>query len=133
SNTTATLIADITSGIVTVKLGSTFAEKSEAYEKDTIKAMGANGSPSEYDMNAYTKEAYSFGLTATADGKGGKIILSASSNWSINGNEQTERTDPTVSGSLEVYGANDAKVYSENLDTEAKLNEALKLIGKNRY
>jgi hypothetical protein len=133
-DTIAKYIVDITSDTVTVKLGSTFAEKQNMSQKGTVKAVVVDDegdTRTEGDLNLSNETAYSFGLTAAANGKGGKIILSASRKQSFNGtyNKDTEFPDPTISGSLKVYGANDAEVYSQTIDTEARLNDALALIG----
>ncbi|MDR0569400.1 MAG: hypothetical protein LBG87_09380 [Spirochaetaceae bacterium] len=129
TDTSATVIADIPSGDVTVKTGSKFAEKSESSQKLTVTAV-TDGRPSEYNGNVSQQEAYSFGLSVTADGKGGKIIFSATKSQSFSGtaSASTEIT-PSISGSLKVYGTGDAEVYSQTIDNEDKLDDALALIG----
>jgi hypothetical protein len=102
--TTIEFIDDKTESGVTVYKGSKVAKKEDGATTST----SSNGSLS-----------YACGWTVSSNGKGAKIILEA--NVKVNGSVTTIK----YSGSLKVYGDNNAPVYEKAIDKNEVFNEII--------
>jgi hypothetical protein len=115
-----------TEGGATVYSGSRIAEKARSYGKVTIKSIDAAQSGSITVYGSGSAE-FVYSLTASSGGKSGKIIFEAGIEGSMNrdldiSDEVLDNIDelfgelPFVfSGSLTVYGADDAELYREDI------------------
>jgi hypothetical protein len=134
SDTVVEFTADKTASGVTVYQGSRIAEKTAVSGRLTIKSINestgqitANGSGSE-------TTSYAYGLTASYNGKAGKIIFEAGITGSVNKDltfsfEDVDGLDDlsvvlTYSGSLVVYGADNTEVYRLDIADEEEFDEA---------
>jgi hypothetical protein len=110
--TTIEFIIDKTESGVTVYKGSKLAKK-EDFTRTPASGKGSS--------------SYAYGLTVSSKGKGAKIILEANGNGTINESGETSK----YSGSLKVYGDNNAPVYEKAIDKEETFNEVMDLFGHN--
>ena len=130
NNWKAALTADKTSGEATVLKDSVLESKDESSMDITVTAAG-NPSTAKISGSLSGIEQYAFGLTVTGGGKAAKIVLeakySASTQVSDKTQEQAQNMTPVkaYSGSLTVYGANDAEVYKLPITNAATYDQAL--------
>jgi hypothetical protein len=123
-NVTVNFTGDKTASGLTAYQDSVVKSESEGSWDAKLKDNG------KADVKISGGEVYAYGLTVSSGGKGGKIVLDARATGALSG----EYTDPeeaeddvstTYSGSLTVYGADDAEVYKLDIKDEATYDQAL--------
>jgi hypothetical protein len=133
TDTTVEFTGDKTASGASVRQGSRLVYKGSSSSKMTIKSISTTGGTVTVNVSGESFQQY--GLTAFSGGKGGKIILEAGARGSLNedydledmmgGGISTPSPSITYSGSLKVYGADNAAVYELPITDEAAYNEAV--------
>jgi hypothetical protein len=119
--------------------GSSIAEETALSGKMTIKTINQSAMTGTVNVNGSMDVSHAYGLTVSSSaGKGGKIILDARVEASLNKDITVSFEDgfdgpeitPKFSGSLKVYGeSNDTPVYTLNIVNEDDYEEALGYFG----
>jgi hypothetical protein len=124
SDTTVELTTDKVASEVVIYQGSTVTQKENETGSLSITAISGSGATIRASMSENDSDQYA--LTASYTGKGGKIILNARrtasiSNQTYNITSLDDFPEPpfTYSGSLTVYGADDAEVFTVLINSEA--------------
>jgi hypothetical protein len=131
SNTTIKFTGDKSVSGGTIYTGSSMAAKETGSGRITVKGIDTESMSATINVNESINEYYAYGLTVSANGKGGKIILDASAQGAINkdvkmsGPSDFPDMDITYSGSLKVYGADDTEYTIVAIASEDDYDEAL--------
>jgi hypothetical protein len=126
----ATLTEDYTESSVTVLKDSVFEKKDDETFNGSVTAAG-NESTAKFTLSQSYSGQYAIGFVVKAGGKAAKISLDAKESHSAQASNKTwaelnEMADSTTySGSLTVYGANDAEVYKLPITDEDTYYEAM--------
>jgi hypothetical protein len=140
-STTIEFTADKTVPGVTVYANSRIDEKSDDYYKITITAIDLATFSGTINLNASESSSYGYGFTVSSGGIGGKIIFEASVKGSVKRDIQVAGNfDPDdmfedlsenirYSGSLKVYGADDALVYTKIITNEDEFDDLADYFG----
>jgi hypothetical protein len=133
SDTTAEITKDKSSSGITVLTGGKIAEKTDSSGKQTVKSLKSDGSPDTFTITGSEQSAYGYGFTVLNGGVGGKVVFSATYKASFSGVMQQDEPAPkptiTASGSLKVYGAENALIYTKNIASEKDFEEVIELLG----
>jgi hypothetical protein len=139
SDTTVEFTGDKTVSDATVYQGSKSVDKASELSKMTIKSISNTGGT--VTVNVSGEASQQCGVTASIGGKGGKIILEAGARGSLNGDYNladmmgddipTPSPSITYSGSLKVYGADNAVVYELSIKGEDTYDEAVSYFSYN--
>jgi hypothetical protein len=141
-NTTVVFTGDKALSGATVYQGSKTVERASASYKATLKSISLKDMAIIVNINGSGQSSQEYGLTASSNGKGGKIILEAAARFSLKGDFDitdimgTDGPDmsgvsPTISGFLKVYGADNAVVYELPIINQESYVEALGYFGNN--
>lgn len=124
-NTTFALTDDYTDPTTKILAGSKSERKVDLYAEATVKSVDDGGYATSYKEKGRHREAFAYGLTVIADGKGGKIVVTAKYDLSY-AIMFPEDVCPAakVSGSVKVYGRDEsAALYSQDIIDKEEFEE----------
>jgi hypothetical protein len=134
-NWKATVTEDATVSDFIVLENSVFEYKKESSSTMKVTAAG-DAETAKFNMSQSGTEQYAFGLTVKSGDKAAKIILDAKSifsasvsNKTFDEMEEEGESSQTYSGSLKVYGANNAVIKTITITDRTSWEEALGYFG----